>query len=336
MSNISLWKLVGVISFSATILAGCGGGSGGGNGGGTAAAASAPVTITSANAPQVAGASYDNAVGLNGASSGGGVLTGAVTQTGSGFDVGGVLATALRTAQPLIATGQFSGVTGAVISSNNIACTNGGNFSFSLDDVDNSGTITSGDTMSISFANCNEAGSILNGSIALTGLVVTGDITTFPYTLQFTMQMNNLQAQENGLTDIANGAATYSESSTDGVVTTSRLSGASVQYTSAGVTATITAFQIDSTDNAGTGAYTFNVAATVSSPSMGGSATIVTNTTFQGNGSGNPFVGQAKATGANNSSVTLTAIDTVNVRLDVDEDGDGVTDSTTNTTWSAL
>jgi len=70
MSNISLWKVVGVVSFSAAVLAGCGGGSGGGNSGGTAAA-STPVTITSANAPQVAGASYDNAVGLNGASSGG-------------------------------------------------------------------------------------------------------------------------------------------------------------------------------------------------------------------------------------------------------------------------
>jgi len=263
------------------------------------------------------------------------VLTGAVTQTGSGFDVGSVLVSTLRAAQPLIASGQFSGVTGIVVSGNDV-CTNGGTFSFSLDDVDNSSTISSGDTMSVSFVNCNEAGSILTGGIALTGLVVSGDVLTFPYTLQFTMRMKKLKAQENGQTDIANGAATYSESSTDGVVTTSRLSGPSIQYTSAGVTATITGFQIDSTDDAGTGAYTFNVTATVSSPSMGGSATIVTNTTFQGNGSGNPSVGQAKATGANNSSVTLTAIDAVNVRLDVDEDGDGLTDSTINTTWSAL
>jgi len=335
MSNFSTWKVAGVLSFSAVVFAGCGGGSGGGSDGGTAAAPSAPVVITAANAPQVAGASYNSVVGLNGAGAGGGVLTGAVTQTGSGVDIGGVLVSVLGAAQPLIASGQFSGVTGVVVSGSDV-CTNGGTFSFTLDDVDNNSTLSTGDTMSLAFVNCNEAGTILNGSIALTGLVVSGDIITSPYTLQFTMQMNNLAAQENGQTDVVSGSATYSESSTDGVVTTSALSGTSLQYTSGGVTATITAFQLDSTDNLANGAYTFDVSATVSSPAMGGKATIVTSTTFQGTGSGNPFVGQAKATGASNSSVTLTAIDAVNVRLEVDEDGDGVIDSTTVTTWAAL
>lgn len=333
MSGHTTRKVAGLFLSSAFVIAGCGGGGSGGSS--SPAAASAPVTISAANAVQVSGTVYDSAVSLDGAGSGSNVLTGAVTQTGGGADIGGALVSILRSAQPLVASGQFSGVTGAVLSSSG-TCTGGGNFSFSLDDVDNDSAISTGDTMSLTFSSCNEGGVVLNGGMALGGLVVSGDITSFPYTLQFTMQMNNLVATENGQSETLNGSLSFSESTTDGVASVGTLSGSSIQYTSGGVTATITGFQLNTTDDAATGAYTLDISATVSSPSMGGEANLVTDTQFQGIGTNNPFSGQATITGANNSRVTLLVIDSVNVRLQIDEDGDGVTDSTIDTTWDAL
>ena len=63
---------------------------------------------------------------------------------------------------------------------------------------------------------------------------------------------------------------------------------------------------------------------------------VVTDATFQGVEPNDPFTGQATITGANNSSVTLIAVDSVNVTLEVDADGDGIPEETIPTTWDAL
>ncbi len=47
------------------------------------------------------------------------------------------------------------------------------------------------------------------------------------------------------------------------------------------------------------------------------------------------MTGSIKITGAGNSSVTVTALDSVNVQLEVDTDGDNVIDVTIVTTWEA-
>ena len=101
-----------------------------------------------------------------------------------------------------------------------------------------------------------------------------------------------------------------------------------------GGSATLSAFQLSSTENGA--AYTLDMNATVSSGEIGGSVTIVTDATFQGVDPNDPFTGQATITGANNSSVTLIAMDEVNVTLEVDADGDAIPEDIIPTTWDAL
>jgi len=101
-----------------------------------------------------------------------------------------------------------------------------------------------------------------------------------------------------------------------------------------GGSATLSAFQLSSTENGA--AYTHDMNATVSSSEIGGSVTIVTDATFQGVDPNDPFTGQATITGANNSSVTLIAMDEVNVTLEVDADGDAIPEDIIPTTWDAL
>jgi hypothetical protein len=49
-----------------------------------------------------------------------------------------------------------------------------------------------------------------------------------------------------------------------------------------------------------------------------------------------PYAGIMKITASNNSSVTLGVLDSVNVRLEVDENSDGAIDQTSETTWTSL
>lgn len=313
-------------------LAACGGGSGGGS---DPVAGADPVAISSANAPQIAGAAYNPPASLEGAGLGGaGFLTGAVTETSAGgIDMVEVIIAQLKASQSWFADNQAAFVTGAVVTATE-NCTNGGSFSFTLNDADDNQDLSTGDSVSATFNNCTETGTVLNGVISINNLVISGDPLSPPYSLQLTIQANNFSVTENSETASLNGAMTLSQSTGDGVSFTNTISGTSIALSETGGSATLSAFQLSSTENGA--AYTFDINATVSSNDIGGAVTIVTDATFQGVDPNDPFTGQATITGANNSSVTLIAIDEVNVRLLVDENGDGATDTTIDTTWASL
>jgi hypothetical protein len=60
-----------------------------------------------------------------------------------------------------------------------------------------------------------------------------------------------------------------------------------------------------------------------------------TPVTFEGFDDGYPHIGELLVTG-DDSSLRLVAVDEVNVRIDIDPDGDGTVDTSIETTWSAL
>lgn len=318
---------------AAAALAACGGGSGGGS---DSVASADPVAISAANAPQVAEAAYSAPASLEGAGLGGaGFLTGAVTQTpDDGVDMIEVIVDQLKAGQALFAANPAAFVTGASVTATE-QCTDAGSFSFTLNDADDNQDLSSGDSLSATFKNCSEGGTVLNGTLSINNILITGDPLTFPYSLQLTIQANNFSVAENGETARLNGGMTLSQSTGDGTSFVNRVSGTSIALTESGGAATLSAFQVDATEDGG-GGYTYDMNATVSSPDIGGAVTIVTGVTFQGVEPGDPFTGEATITGANNSSVTLIALDAVNVRLLVDEDGDGATDATIDTTWTNL
>jgi hypothetical protein len=315
-------------------LAACGGGSGGGSDSGASAD---PVGISSTNAPQVAGAAYNASGSLEGAGLGGaGFLTGAVTETtAGGVDMVEVIISQLKASQSWFENHAAAFVTGAVVTATE-NCTDGGSFSFTLNDADDNQDLSTGDSLSATFSSCSEAGTVMNGTISINNIVISGDLQTpnSAYSLQLTIQANNFSVTENSETASLNGAMTLSQSTGNGVSFTNTISGTSMALNETGGSATLTAFQLSSTENGS--AYTLDMNATVSSSEIGGAVTIVTDTTFQGIDPENPFTGQATIIGANNSSVTLIAVDSVNVTLEVDADGDGVPEDIIPTTWDAL
>ena len=106
-----------------------------------------------------------------------------------------------------------------------------------------------------------------------------------------------------------------------------------------GPTLTLARFKLtDSVDLASSGAYSVYGSGQVTDSALNGyiSFTIPQSTPFAGVGGQNPSSGVMTVTGANHSSVTITAIDSTTVQLQVDTDGDGKVDYTFTEPWTSL
>lgn len=328
-----------VFASVSVLLGACGGGGGGGSD--SVTTSSAPVTISAANASEVAAAAYESTAGLEGGGSGTtSFLTGAVTQTSSiNIDFVDILISQVKTAAQLASANAAASLTGVVISET-MPCTTSGSISITFDDIDNNQELSTGDSMSFAANDCIEDGMVMNGSVSINNVTVSGDPQTplSPYSMQFRIQANNFTVTE-GIESVAlNGSMTIAESTSDGVLFTHSISGSSIQVTEGGVTAGLSNFTIEASEDNSIlpYAYTLDLNATVSSPEIGGSVSIVTDIVFAGFGIDYPSSGQATITGANNSRVTLIALNSIDVRLEIDADGDGAADTITDTTWDAL
>ena len=74
---------------------------------------------------------------------------------------------------------------------------------------------------------------------------------------------------------------------------------------------------------------------TLDTTALSGSIDYDTPVTFEGDNFGNPHTGELLVTG-DNSSARLIAIDSTDVRIEIDSDGDGDIDETLFLTWEEL
>lgn len=325
------------VFLSVTLVSSCGGG--GGSGGTTA---SAPVAITSGNAETAAGASAATAQSTYEAGSmGGGLAIGAnVRQGRPGFRIVPFAKSRLRFLTEKHFRGNSSSVASIMVKTD-LPCDNaGGTASMTWNDADNSLGLTPGDSFSITFDDCldSEDQETSSGSISMTLNSVSGNPRTdLVWSVNITLTMTNLTITDGAGTDTLNGDITLAMSSNDGGVNAAgAISGNSLTVTENGVTETLSDYTITFTNNDATSAYTIDSSGTVSSSELGGSVRFETLTTFEGIDPDYPHTGVMKITGASDSSITLAAIDSTTVRLDIDEDGDGVTDLTLTARWSEL
>jgi hypothetical protein len=330
MSQLKQLIKSGCIVTATGMLVACGGGGGGGGGG--AITAAAPVAVTSANAAQVASASLEASDGLSGNTDGVVGIVPAAVGSSSPTDINIVetIIDQVRKA-PQIDNGGYSI---AAVQDINQNC-DSGNLSLTFNDADNSASLTSGDTISMSANACTFSGVTMNGSISISNVVVTGDQITPPYSMQFRLTTSGFSVSSGGETAAINGSGTISESTSDDITFISSFSGAGIEMTAGSEVLTLTNYQITEVENEATGAYSMDISATVSSPALGGSVTITTDVPLSGVYPFEADAGQITCTG-DNSSVTIIVIDSTSVQLEVDLDGDAVTDDTINESWVNL
>lgn len=247
-----------------------------------------------------------------------------------------------------------------VIRSATVPCTTSGTVTGSLQDTNNNNSFDVGEILTLAFHNCVEPdpvtgnNSTTNGraTFAITQLIGTKPAASpsTPFTAAFKLTFSNFTSRDNvtNLTDSINGDIGFSTSN-DGTNTTGTMSGASLRLDSS----VDGAFLMTGYDFSFTAAnaptpftpYSFSVNMTVASVVANGSVTITTPIAFTGAGIADPTAGVMLITGANNSTLTVTAnADGSHVGMVVDEDGPGsqppVTITNPNTlndyTWAEL
>lgn len=337
-------KLV-ITLVAGVLVVGCGGGSSGGSpstgtGGNIPTAA---VKITSANAPVVAKGAMTPAQGAAKSSSAAGVVGVVVNATSHRRSIKDIALTEFARARNL----KFSpSVVGVVTNQTPMNCATSGTMAFSLNDANNDGTMGAGDSVTVTFSNCNDGVSITNGSMAfainnLSGAMGGAGTLAAPLTAGFTMTFNSYSTIDiaTSATDSMNGDITFTTSD-NGTVTTGTMSGTSlVMVSSVDGTYQMSNYSITFSDNI-SGAYSYAVTMTTADATMGGSVTLTTTTPFTGIGANDPTAGVMVITGASNSTLTLTALaDGTTVTQVVDEDGAAgpiAPVALANTTWAAI
>jgi hypothetical protein len=226
------------------------------------------------------------------------------------------------------------------------ACPDGGQASLSINDVTPVG-LSTGDNVDAAFYGCMidlGGGTVLtfNGMLGFDATAVTGDpldpLTGGTRTLTGTF--GGLTLGILGATMTVNGGISVSITSADADTFVGSISGDYFgAYAQAGAQAfsgSINDFLLQRTWTESTGAYALEIDARIYSSELNGFATFETTVPFTGTGEDHPSAGTLVATGALGATVTLIALDNVNVQILIDADAMNGAETTINTTWDAL
>jgi hypothetical protein len=323
---------------SALVLSACGGGGGGSTGGGTTGGGNPPppvqtspyTVITASNANKVGATTYAASASISDSSySLTDILTGVSVGQASKSLVGPVLGMIRHVG------GAPQLLTGVVISNN---CTGGGTVSIDAT-LANSQTISNGDTMKMTATNCVEDGSTMNGTLSITFSNVTGDVmngTTYKATMDSRFSAFSLASGTD--TAILNGDMKMTVDQTSATSNTLTISGTSLQLTEqrAGATigtSTLGNYTMTGSTNGTTVTSAANFTLSGNSTALGNYAYNVKNVQpFVSTGLSMPASGSMLVMG-DASSVTVTAVDSNNVRVDYSAKGDGVITQTNTFAW---
>ena len=222
-------------------------------------------------------------------------------------------------------------------SSGTDACGVSGTLMSTWNDVDNNSQLSAGDILTANFQHCQDTSTLsVNGLVTIT---LTGTPTEQQFSANASFQ--SVAVVYGGITYTINGSVALSETDTSTISSstfTIGSAGLTVAIASASYSDSITfdpGFVSASTFLAGTSSLT--VTGSFVSQSIGGRVTIATpQALVEQPGDLEPRQGQVRITGATGSTLLATVLNTSQVQLQVDANGDGTIDGTTTVAWSAL
>jgi hypothetical protein len=321
-----------MVTAGAVLFTACGGGSddGGGLTGGTPS--SEPATITAENAPVIAGAVAEVAMGQGIFSS---IFTTDLPIASSGVDAAiapvakPVLSTAMKTAAPSQLYATSAGQTDCAVSGTvNVQA-----------DIQNPAQPSVDDTFVFEFINCDDGtGVVVDGGMTITITSLGGDVASGNFLLGMQIGLSAFSVTEGSETASAEGTISITIDTSTPPVTRIAVSANAFVTTSGGTEEGLTGFSVEIVEDASTFPTTVTVETsfTISSPRIGGAVTVTTTLTLESMGDGYPFAGELRIEGAGNAVIIMIALDADTVRLQIDIDGDGATDETVDMSWDEL
>ncbi len=325
-----------------SVLSACsGGGSGGGDSSAAtpAAPAAKPVAVTPANASKVSAEAYFGVVDVAdfGANGFGRTTISAavVSSNAANFDLYKFIQRIAATLPEPGSSYQGDMLSGVVIPAETVECERAGSFTITAEVADPQ-MLSAGDTVTVALANCDDAAGVLNGDISMRYISIDRNSADEVIGLNAALTMADFSVTFSGQTWTSNGDVTLASSTPSDVEANYALSGTAFTVTRDNKASTLRNFSIDESYNVAVDATVTETNGTLVSAAIGGSVSFATTQAFQRLGNDYPFEGAAMISGANGSSTMLVAIDSVNVRLDIDADGDNSVEESIATTWAEL
>jgi hypothetical protein len=320
--------LATIVVASALALAGCGGDSDDGDND------VALTAITAENAAQVSAVVYQAAsVLFDVASSSGTLPLGAVVQSAPRSSGGlGLVSFAARqikavTGRPLTA----GAVAVGAVYEETFACTGGGSRTERANDADNSGDVSVGDGLRLTFVNCVEEGVTSNGVLAFNLTLISEASTGAKVTF------DNFVINDGTDTMESDGGFDLTVTENPGVSELYQIAGDTLASTLNGDRHTITSFAGSATSDFTASSVTYTFTGRVSDSSKNVSVDAETVTAFVAQMADDfPGSGALRSTGAASSQALLEALSSTLVRISADPEGDGSFTAPLEWSWSAL
>jgi hypothetical protein len=199
-------------------------------------------------------------------------------------------------------------------------------------------TLSADDRIVLQFFDCDDgAGQVLNGTYQVDINSFTGDLLPGLVHLNAAVTFDGFEVAEGLERTSLTGGVTLDLDTTTPPTTTISVSGDSVSVSGNTYAATLTLFRIDETRDAGVApeAYTAAATGTLTSTLFEGVVNYSTPVSFMGYAGEYPFTGELSVAGADGASVSLFALDNVNVRLEINPgNASGIVSEAT--TWEQL
>lgn len=295
------------------ILSACGGGSGGGEP--TPTSSGVDIAITAENAVDVSGSVMYASITGEPVIADNGLVGGVQKAQAATFSK-------LSTVLPDIPeTTESCAVSGSITIS--------GSFASEL-------TVTAGDQFNTDFNTCNNGdGFVLDGIFDVEVTSFSGNLFSGVYSLGSDLIFDDYELRADGLIIEVDGRLSSLETINQSGVTLTDSTDFLTTVTN-GREQNLIDYSLTNVVDFETDTYTIDTYGVLDDGDLGGEVSFDTIQTFTGTGFNSPSSGAMIIEGAEGSSIILTALNSVDVMLEVDANGDNVIDETIVTTWDAL
>jgi hypothetical protein len=251
--------------------------------------------------------------------------------SGSSLESGAVLAQAEST----LGDGTFE-TSRAAIAPTTSPCSVAGTVTLS-GDVSTTQTLTPGDTISFEFATCDDGVILVSGTFQMTITVFDGDFVSGSFLLEVDTTLSDFQVTENGTPSASiDGAVTLGLDLTAAPLIALTASSSALDVGDGASVYTLERYSLDETGDSASGAYTRHVSGRARSSEFLGAVDFETSVALESFDGGHAYTGRIEITGANGATIEIVVLDSTSVRLEVDENADGIVDMSVDTTWDAL
>jgi hypothetical protein len=199
-------------------------------------------------------------------------------------------------------------------------------------------TLTPGDFINVDADNCDDGlGEVVNGLMEMSIDAFSGDFSAGLYELTMTLELTNFQVTTAADVQNSNGDVTVTLNTLAAPYVTAAVSGTAMTVDGNSETSSLLNYESSQSVDGGQqpAPYALGALGTLDSSELPGTLDYSTPVAFEGDLGDYPHTGELLVTG-DDSSARLVAIDSVNVRIDIDLDDDGTVDDSIDTTWAAI